>query len=98
MKPVAPAVHALAQTGAFDKIDALCASFTQDWSPQARPAFEQYLDVLEAHNADAVAVFAADHIYRMDVRQMAAFHRERGADVTGEHHFGDFVVQIEIAG
>jgi glucose-1-phosphate adenylyltransferase len=42
----------------------------------------QYLDVLEGHNADAVAVFAADHIYRMDVRQMAAFHRERDADAT----------------
>lgn len=42
----------------------------------------QYLDVLEGHNADAVAVFAADHIYRMDVQQMAAFHRERGADAT----------------
>jgi glucose-1-phosphate adenylyltransferase len=29
-----------------------------------------------------VVVFGADHIYRMDVRQMVAFHRERQADVT----------------
>jgi glucose-1-phosphate adenylyltransferase len=42
----------------------------------------QYLDVLEAHDADAVAVFAADHVYRMDVQQMAVFHRERAADAT----------------
>jgi glucose-1-phosphate adenylyltransferase len=42
----------------------------------------QYLDVLQAHNPDAVAVFAADHVYRMDVRQMAVQHRERDADVT----------------
>ena len=45
-------------------------------------AVYQYLDLLEAHAPDVVAVFAADHIYRMDVRQMAAFHRERAAEVT----------------
>jgi glucose-1-phosphate adenylyltransferase len=42
----------------------------------------QYFDVLQAHRPDAVAVFAADHIYRMDVRQMARFHAERAADAT----------------
>ena len=42
----------------------------------------QYFDVLQAHRADAVAVFAADHVYRMDVRQMARFHGERDADAT----------------
>jgi len=45
-------------------------------------AVYQYLDVVQAHSPDLVAVFAADHIYRMDVRQMVAFHRERRADVT----------------
>jgi glucose-1-phosphate adenylyltransferase len=42
----------------------------------------QYLDLLEAHSPDVVAVFAADHVYRMDVRQMVASHCEREADVT----------------
>ena len=42
----------------------------------------QYFDVLEAHQPDVVAVFAADHIYRMDVRQMARYHVESGADAT----------------
>lgn len=45
-------------------------------------AVYQYLDLLQAHSPDVVAVFAADHIYRMDVRQMLAFHREREAAVT----------------
>jgi glucose-1-phosphate adenylyltransferase len=45
-------------------------------------AVYQYLDLLQAHSPDLVAVFAADHVYRMDVRQMIAFHRERRADVT----------------
>jgi glucose-1-phosphate adenylyltransferase len=45
-------------------------------------AVYQYLDVLQAHDPDLVAVFAADHIYRMDVRQMIDFHRSREASVT----------------
>jgi glucose-1-phosphate adenylyltransferase len=45
-------------------------------------AVHQYLDLLQAHSPEVVAVFAADHIYRMDVRQMVAFHRQRNADVT----------------
>src|SRR5437763_4359833 len=43
-------------------------------------AVYQYIDLIEAHSPDLVAVFAADHIYRMDVRQMIAFHEERKAD------------------
>jgi glucose-1-phosphate adenylyltransferase len=45
-------------------------------------AVYQHLDLLQAHAPDLVAVFAADHIYRMDVRQMAAFHRQRDAEAT----------------
>lgn len=45
-------------------------------------AVYQYLDVLQAHSPDVVAVFAADHVYRMDVRQMLAFHGGKQADVT----------------
>ena len=45
-------------------------------------AVYQYLDLVQAHAPDVVAVFAADHVYRMDVRQMVDFHRERRADVS----------------
>lgn len=45
-------------------------------------AVSQYLDVVLAHSPDIVGVFAADHIYRMDARQMAARHLERGAEAT----------------
>jgi glucose-1-phosphate adenylyltransferase len=45
-------------------------------------AVYQYLDLLQAHSPDVVAIFAADHVYRMDVRQMVDFHRGRQADVT----------------
>jgi len=45
-------------------------------------AVYQCLDLLQTHSPDLVAVFAADHVYRMDVRQMVAFHREQRAEVT----------------
>ena len=45
-------------------------------------AVYQHLDLLQAHSPDIVAIFAADHIYRMDVRQMVDFHRTRNADVS----------------
>ncbi len=45
-------------------------------------AVYQYLDLLQAHAPDVVAVFAADHVYRMDVRQMIDFHHRRQAAVT----------------
>jgi glucose-1-phosphate adenylyltransferase len=45
-------------------------------------AVYQHLGLLEAHAPDMVAVFAADHVYRMDVRQMVDFHRRREAHVT----------------
>jgi glucose-1-phosphate adenylyltransferase len=45
-------------------------------------AVGQCLDLLQAHAPDLVAVFAADHVYRMDVRQMVDFHRAKAADVT----------------
>lgn len=45
-------------------------------------AVYQSLQLIQLHRPDLVAVFGADHIYRMDVGQMALFHREHGADVT----------------
>lgn len=45
-------------------------------------AVYQNLHLIERHKPDLVAVFAADHVYRMNVRQMARFHQERDAEVT----------------
>ncbi len=45
-------------------------------------AVQQNMDAAERARPDLVAVFAADHVYRMDVRQMAAFHRARRAQVS----------------
>ncbi|MGH8738132.1 MAG: sugar phosphate nucleotidyltransferase [Burkholderiales bacterium] len=45
-------------------------------------AVYQNLHLIDRHQPDLVAVFAADHVYRMDVRQMIDFHELRDADVT----------------
>lgn len=45
-------------------------------------AVYQHLPLIDSHDPDMVAVFAADHIYRMDVRQMVDFHRRRNAHAT----------------
>ncbi len=42
----------------------------------------QNLDVIENERPTHVCVFGADHIYKMDVRQMLEFHVERAADAT----------------
>ena len=45
-------------------------------------AIHRNLHLIERHQPDLVAVFAADHVYRMDVRQMASFHQQRGAEIS----------------
>lgn len=40
------------------------------------------IHLIEEYRPDLVAVFAADHVYRMDIRQMVRFHLTRNAEVT----------------
>ncbi len=52
------------------------------WYRGSADAVFQNLNLIDDFLPDLVAVFGADHIYRMDINQMVAFHLERGADVT----------------
>ena len=52
------------------------------WYEGTADAVFQNLRLIERHAPDLVAVFGADHIYRMDVRQMIQFHRQHDADIT----------------
>lgn len=45
-------------------------------------AVYQSLHLLSVHQPDLVAIYGADHVYRMDIRQMVRFHRDRKADVS----------------
>jgi len=52
------------------------------WFAGSADAIFQNLNILGDEYPDIVAVFGADHIYRMDVEQMLDQHLETGAGVT----------------
>jgi len=52
------------------------------WFQGTADAVLQNLNLVEEHEPDLVLVFGADHIYRMDIREMVEFHLERQAEVT----------------
>jgi glucose-1-phosphate adenylyltransferase len=52
------------------------------WYRGTADAVLQNLNLVDDFNADVVAVFGSDHVYRMDLNQMLAFHQEAGADAT----------------
>lgn len=52
------------------------------WYSGSADAIYQNLNILEDERPDYVIVFGADHIYRMDPRQMLEQHIESGAAVT----------------
>ncbi|HUJ85721.1 MAG TPA: sugar phosphate nucleotidyltransferase [Burkholderiales bacterium] len=88
------AIHVLAQY----KPDTIARHVAAVWGPRVSvllprsgdgggysgtaSAVLQNMDVVERARPGLVAVFAADHVYRMDLRQMAAFHRARGAQAS----------------
>jgi glucose-1-phosphate adenylyltransferase len=52
------------------------------WYEGTADAIYQNLHLLTIFNADYVCVFAADHIYKMDIEQMLAYHVDNKADIT----------------
>src|ERR1700759_552575 len=52
------------------------------WYTGSADAILQSLNLIYDEDPDYVAVFGADHVYRMDPRQMLAQHMESGAGVT----------------
>ena len=77
------------------------SSESEEWFKGTADAILQYLRFVESSDADYVAVFGGDHIYKMDVTQMINFHRMNRADITiaalevpveEAHRFGVFSV------
>ncbi len=52
------------------------------WYEGTADAVFQNLNIVQDFAPNLVAVFGADHIYRMDLRQMIQFHLDSQADVT----------------
>ncbi len=54
----------------------------ESWYQGTADAIFQNLNLIEDTKPDLVAVFGADHIYRMDIQQMIEFHLDRKAAVS----------------
>jgi glucose-1-phosphate adenylyltransferase len=57
-------------------------SDSEDWFKGTADAIYQYLRFIESSDADYVAIFGGDHIYKMDISQMIEYHRRNRADIT----------------
>ncbi|MDZ4185692.1 MAG: sugar phosphate nucleotidyltransferase, partial [Desulfuromonadales bacterium] len=58
------------------------SSESEEWFRGTADAILQYLRFVESSDADYVAIFGGDHIYKMDIAQMIHFHRMNRADLT----------------
>ena len=52
------------------------------WYRGTADAIAQNINLIEQASPDVVVVFGADHIYRMNIRDMIEFHVAKGADAT----------------
>ncbi len=53
-----------------------------EWYKGSADAIYQNLNLVTDEEPDFVFVFGADHVYRMDTRQMLHYHRSKNADCT----------------
>jgi len=54
----------------------------KDWYQGTADSVFQNLYLIKRHNPKIVAVFGADHVYRMNIEQMIGEHKANGADVS----------------
>ncbi len=75
------------------------------WYRGTADAIYQNINLIQDKEYDLVAIFGADHIYRMDIQQMINFHITNLAKVTiaaipvpiqEARHFG--IIQVDLAG
>jgi glucose-1-phosphate adenylyltransferase len=66
----------------FVDISPETSSEGEEWFKGTADAILQYLRFVESSDADYVAIFGGDHIYKMDITQMINFHRMNRADIT----------------
>jgi glucose-1-phosphate adenylyltransferase len=52
------------------------------WYEGTADAIYQNMHLVTVFNADYICIFAADHIYKMDIEQMLQYHVENKADIT----------------
>jgi glucose-1-phosphate adenylyltransferase len=66
----------------FVAISPETSSEGEEWFKGTADAILQYLRFVESSDADYVAIFGGDHVYKMDITQMINAHRLNRADIT----------------
>ena len=54
----------------------------EDWYRGTADSIYQNMNLIEQADPHIVAIFGADHIYRMNIREMVEYHVDKGAQVT----------------
>ncbi|HME08337.1 MAG TPA: glucose-1-phosphate adenylyltransferase [Bryobacteraceae bacterium] len=54
----------------------------EDWYRGTADAIHQNINLIEQAEPHLVVIFGADHIYRMNIREMIEFHVDKGAQVS----------------
>jgi glucose-1-phosphate adenylyltransferase len=63
-------------------VPAQMRSADETWYQGTADAIFQNINLIEQANPDVVAIFGADHIYRMNITAMVEYHEQKGAAVT----------------
>ena len=63
-------------------VPAQMRSVEETWYKGTADAIYQNINLIEDPGEHLVAIFSADHVYRMNIREMVQFHERKGADVT----------------
>src|ERR1700761_3575241 len=63
-------------------VPAQMRSAQEDWYRGTADAITQNVNLIEQTDPHVVVIFGADHIYRMNIRQMIEYHVEKRAGVT----------------
>ena len=58
-------------------------SSDESWYQGTSDAIHQNINLIEQANPDVVAIFGADHIYRMNIGHMIDFHRTSERNLYG---------------
>ncbi len=66
----------------YDTISPEMTNVSDQWYKGTADAIYQNLRFIEASGAEYVVIFGGDHIYKMDISQMMAYHRMNKADLT----------------
>ncbi len=66
----------------YDTISPETSSMSEEWFRGTADAIYRTLGFIEESDAEHIAIFGGDHVYKMDVSQMLMYHRINKADLT----------------